>query len=156
MPKFPKFDDAGNIILSKKAQEEDYEFRCQYCQAVRTKKGDIIKDSGSLSQHESWCEANPNNRRLKKNDSKPSDKSEKIKKERLSPKVFVEKPVFLLKITGKLEIDFNDSFKTIKDFEIEAKNLNILIKKLLNEINKISLSKLQETLQFIIKNESEK
>ncbi len=71
-------------------------------------------------------------------------------------KAFVEKPDFLLKITGKLEIDFNDNFKTIKDFEIEAKTLEILIKKLLNEITKVSLSKLQEGLQFIIEKRSEK
>ena len=75
--------------------------------------------------------------------------------ENVGLRVFVDKPDFLLKITGKLEIDFNDKFKTIKDFEIEAKDLNILIKKLLNEITKVSLSKLQEALQFIIKNGSE-
>ena len=68
---------------------------------------------------------------------------------------FVEKPDFLLKITGKLEIDFNDKNKTIKDFEIEAKDLNVLIKKLLNEITEVSLSKLQEALQFIIEKRSE-
>ncbi len=68
---------------------------------------------------------------------------------------FVEKPDFLLKITGKLEIDFNDKIKTIKDFEIEAKDLNILIKKLLNEITEVSLGKLQEALQFIIEKRSE-
>lgn len=68
---------------------------------------------------------------------------------------FVEKPDFLLKITGKLEIDFNDNIKTIKKIEIEAKDLNVLIKKLLNEINKVSLSKLEEAFQFIIKKRSE-
>ena len=68
---------------------------------------------------------------------------------------FVEKPDFLLKITGKLEIDFNDKVKTIKDFKIEAKDLNVLIKKLLNEITQVSLSKLQEALQFIIEKRSE-
>ena len=69
--------------------------------------------------------------------------------------IFVEKPDFLLKITGKLEIDFNDKVKTIKDFKIEAKDLNVLIKKLLNEITQVSLSKLQEALQFIIEKRSE-
>lgn len=70
-------------------------------------------------------------------------------------RTFVEKPEFLLKITGKLEIDFNDKNKTIKNFEIEAKNLDILIKKLLNEITEVSFNKLQEALQFIIEKGSE-
>ncbi len=69
---------------------------------------------------------------------------------------FVDKPDFLLKITGKLEIDFNDKINTIKDFEIEAKTLEILIRKLLYEINKISLNKLHEALQFLIEKGSEK
>lgn len=75
--------------------------------------------------------------------------------ENVALRVFVEKPVFLLKITGKLEIDFNDKIKTIKAFEIEAKTLNILIKRLLDEITMVSLSTLQEALQFIIEKGSE-
>lgn len=68
---------------------------------------------------------------------------------------FVEKPDFLLKITGKLEIDFNDNTKTIEEFEIEAKELDTLIKKLLNKITKVSLNKLDEVLQFLIEKGSE-
>lgn len=76
--------------------------------------------------------------------------------ENVRMRVWVDKPDFLLKITGKLEIDFNDTNKTIKDFEIEAKDLNVLIKKLLNEITEVSLTKLHEILQFVIEKRSEK
>ena len=84
------------------------------------------------------------------------DKNKEIDvSENVKLRVFVDKPDFLLKITGKLEIDFNDNIKTIKDFEIEAKTLEVLIKKLLNEITKVSLSKLHEALQFVIEKRSE-
>ena len=90
----PNFDSSGNAILSKSAQEkEDSDFKCQFCQTIKTQKGKIFQDSGSLSQHEAWCRENPNNRRLKKKEpktSKPpkaSDKSEKIKKEKIPPKI---------------------------------------------------------------------
>lgn len=88
---------------------------------------------------------------------KETDVSENVKLRVWSGKTskFVEKPDFLLKITGKLEIDFNDKIKTIKDFKIEAKDLNVLINKLLNEITKVSLGKLEEALQFIIEKRSE-
>ena len=90
----PNFDNAGNMILSKKAQEEENSnLKCKFCQTIRTQKGEIFQDSGSLSQHEAWCRENPNNRRLKKNEPKTfkplkkSDKSEKIKKEKISSKI---------------------------------------------------------------------
>ena len=93
----PNFDSAGNIILSKKAQEEENsDFKCQFCQTIKTQKGEIFQDSGSLSQHEAWCRENPDRRsyRNKKGKKpktskppKPSDKSEKIKKEKISSKI---------------------------------------------------------------------
>lgn len=69
--------------------------------------------------------------------------------------VFVDKPDFLLKITGNLEIVFDDNFKALTHFEIEAKTVEILIKKLLIEITKTSLSKLNEALQFLTEKRSE-
>ena len=90
----PQFDNAGNVILSKSAQEEkDCDYKCQFCQTIKTQKGEIFKDSGSLSQHEAWCRKNPNNRRLKKKEQKTpkppktSDKAEKIKKQKISPTI---------------------------------------------------------------------
>ncbi len=90
----PNFDSAGNIILSKKAQEEENSnLKCQFCQTIKTQKGELFQDPLSLSHHQAWCRENPNSRRLKKNKQKPSkppkpsNKSEKIKKEKISSKI---------------------------------------------------------------------
>ncbi len=61
----------------------------------------------------------------------------------------MEKPDLRLKLTGKLEIHYNKYHNDIKEFDIEATNLNHLVHKLLYEFNKASLGKIEEILLFI-------
>lgn len=63
----------------------------------------------------------------------------------------MEKSDLKLKLTGIFEIHY-DKYKShndIKEFNIEATNLNHLIHKLLNVFTKVSLGKIEELLLFI-------
>ncbi len=61
----------------------------------------------------------------------------------------MEKTDLKLKLTGKLEIHYDTYHNNIKEFAIEATNLNQLVHKLLNEFTKTSLGKIEEILLFI-------
>ena len=54
-----------------------------------------------------------------------------------------------LKLTGKLEIQYDEKNTDIREFNIEAADLNRLVHKLLDEFNKTSIAKVEEILLFI-------
>ena len=60
----------------------------------------------------------------------------------------MEKSDLKLKLTGKLEIQYDGNNANIKAIDITAKNIDQLIHKLLDETIKINLGKLNELLQF--------
>jgi len=68
----------------------------------------------------------------------------------------MEKPYFNLKLKGKLEIQYDKYHKSIKEFEIEAKDLNQLLHKLSNEVLNMSLKKVQEVLQLVLENQKKR
>ncbi len=67
----------------------------------------------------------------------------------------MEKSDLRLKLTGKLEIHYNKYHNDIKEFDIEATNLNHLVHKLLNEFTKTFCGKVKEILLFISENRGE-